>query len=122
MIELHGKALLSPIRCSAFKGNVNKTESAWVRRIFEQSALIRMTTFTRIGEDDTPSITVDASWRLSRIGKSPSGFPYGKAMKTAAHCLHRSKYLWGLYRVRTEFSSGINCVCCLMVAEVTSVT
>ena len=70
-----------------------------------------MTTFTRIGEDDTPSISVDASWRLSRIGKSPARLSSGGVMTTAIHCLYRSKYLWGLYRVRTEFSSTINCVC-----------
>jgi hypothetical protein len=50
-----------------------KEEAACGRRTFQNkkySTLIEMATFTRIGEDDTPSISIDASWRLSKIGKA----------------------------------------------------
>lgn len=62
--------------------------------------LVGMTTFTRIREDGSPSINIDVSRRLSRIGKCSAQLSLGRPMKTVTYYVYRSKYLWRVYRVR----------------------
>jgi hypothetical protein len=53
-----------------------------------------MTTFTRIPEEENPSISVDVSRRLSKIG-----MPKMPRREEVTHSSNRSKHLWRFHGV-----------------------